>query len=402
LIGRVAAMNAARAYLVGGPLRDILLGKRIVDLDVAVSANCQAVGRKLGALLKGDFIFYRDFNTGTITLRHGQSIDLAQTRTERYPEPAALPVVSNADIISDLRRRDFTVNAMALDLNHRRFGSHRFGDRRFGDRRFGELRFGELIDPYGGFNDLLARVVRVLHSESFIDDPTRIFRAERFAVRFGFRLEPETQRLMRAAIQKKVIRRLSGERILHEIELILRESQPVTILRHLQSVLVQLGFRLPDDFFTNLKRLAGEHDRPKLMVIYLFSCLNDAAKYPLKKETVQAIRDLRSFPRIEKVLTRAKKPSVIYALLKRLSPDALTILKLVKKAAVGRKIRSYEQRYARTTIGVRGDDLKRLGIPPGEVYKKIFDELLNARLDGKIRNRAQEKCYLQKLVVELC
>ncbi len=382
LIGRAAEKESTRAYLVGGPLRDILLKKKIVDVDIAVEDKVKPLGRRLSHILKGNFVFYYGFNTCTITMKSGASIDLVQTRTEVYPKPAMLPQVSESDIVSDLRRRDFTINAMAMDLS-----SH---------------RFGALIDPYGGFRDLRRGLVRVLHPESFVDDPTRVFRALRFAARLGFRIEPLTKRLMAKAVHQKLISRLSGERILHELELILKESRRLKIIKQSQSILAQLGFRLPSNFFSNLSRLSAIEASPKVLLAYLFSFLHDTAKYPLTREMTKSLADLTSFSKIERDLGKATKPSEIYRLLNGLSADALTILAVTHKPALTRKINAYRNHYVQEKIGIGGDSLIQLGIPPGAVYKKILTTVLSARLDHKIRTRSDEKRLLKKLIGELC
>src|SRR5918996_3238928 len=182
LPGRVAALpgvDALReiaervpAYLVGGAVRDLLLGLEAGDLDVVIEGDPEALAQLPGFELERDALFL----TGRLRL-DDLHIDVARARAETYPRPGALPEVQPASITEDLARRDFTVNAMAFPLG---------GD-------------GELLDPHGGLDDLRSGLLRVLHDRSFIDDPTRALRAARYAARFGFELEPETERLLREA-----------------------------------------------------------------------------------------------------------------------------------------------------------------------------------------------------------
>src|SRR5437763_10234033 len=180
------------AFLVGGAVRDLLLGRGTVDLDVAIEGDARAVARELAGRLGGEAKEHDRF--GTATVRAGDlTVDLATTRRETYAEPGALPEVEPARLGEDLARRDFTINAMAASL--------------------GAAALGELVDPHGGREDLEAGVIRVLHPGSFTDDPTRLLRAVRYEARFGFRMDPETERFARAAIAAGTPSTVSGARI---------------------------------------------------------------------------------------------------------------------------------------------------------------------------------------------
>jgi tRNA nucleotidyltransferase (CCA-adding enzyme) len=215
---RVAALDAviqeaedhgAACYLVGGPVRDLLLGAPIGDLDLLLSGSLDKVARGVACRLRGKEILHPRFLTASVSAG-GWSVDLARARRERYPRPGALPQVEPAAVEEDLARRDFTISAMALPL----------------DAAGGPA----LLDPFGGRRDLAARSVRVLHPESFQDDPTRLLRAVRYAARMRFRIEPGTARLLRAAVADGALDTLSGVRIAHEIERILAEVEPLGAL----------------------------------------------------------------------------------------------------------------------------------------------------------------------------
>jgi tRNA nucleotidyltransferase (CCA-adding enzyme) len=207
-------------YFVGGLVRDLLLGQSIVDLDMVIEGDAIALAERLSRRLGGRVIAHKRFGTAKWMLSNGvwaqitdevserdelpPSIDFVTARTEFYSHPTALPQVEQSSIKQDLHRRDFTINTLAirLDPDH----------------------WGELLDFYGGEEDLHEGIIRVLHSLSFIDDPTRILRAARLESRLGFRLDPRSEELIDDALP--LLRRVSGDRIRHELELIFREDKP--------------------------------------------------------------------------------------------------------------------------------------------------------------------------------
>ena len=193
-------------YLVGGAVRDLLLGQPVVDVDLAVEGDGPRTARELAARLDGDVSPHERF--GTATVRAGTlAFDIAATRSETYPEPGALPVTEPAGLGEDLGRRDFAINAMAAALQ---------GD-----------ELGHLHDPHGGSADLDARVVRVLHDRSFIDDPTRLLRAVRYEVRLDFKMDEPTEELAREAARRKALATVSGPRIRDELlDLLARARRP--------------------------------------------------------------------------------------------------------------------------------------------------------------------------------
>ena len=191
-----AAAGDRDVYLVGGAVRDLLLGAERADLDVVVEKDA----RGLAAALGGELVEHERFSTAKVALGDDLDIDIARARTETYDHPGALPEVHPADVETDLGRRDFTINAMAVPIT---------GD-------------AELIDPHGGLEDLRAGVLRVLHDGSFADDPTRGLRGARYAARLGLALDPETERLLRAADLSTV----SEDRVTAELERAAFEERP--------------------------------------------------------------------------------------------------------------------------------------------------------------------------------
>jgi tRNA nucleotidyltransferase (CCA-adding enzyme) len=214
--GRLAGEMGYRAYAVGGMVRDLLLERDTFDLDIVVEGEGIRFARGLAGRLRARVKGYERFGTASVTLPGGAKVDVATARTEIYDEPAALPRVTPGSIRDDLFRRDFTINAMALSLAP------------------GE--FGRLLDEFGGFRDIRDGMIRVLHDRSFIDDPTRIFRAARFEARLGFRIVAADERRIDEALSLSLLERLEEYRIVAELRLILREPDPVTPLRRLEQL----------------------------------------------------------------------------------------------------------------------------------------------------------------------
>jgi tRNA nucleotidyltransferase (CCA-adding enzyme) len=216
-IGAIAEERGERAFLVGGPVRDLLLGAKNVDLDIVIVGDAIGVGRVLAAELGGRITAYKKYGTCTVKKADTLKIDLATARRETYKAPAALPAVKRGTLKDDLRRRDFTVNAMAVSLSSR--------------------DFGELVDLSGGLMDLKRKTLRVMHDRSFIDDPTRIFRAVRFEERLGFHIAPGTERLIKRAVKSGVIKRLESRRIRNELMLMMKEEKARGMAKRLGEII---------------------------------------------------------------------------------------------------------------------------------------------------------------------
>ncbi|HEY6030777.1 MAG TPA: CBS domain-containing protein, partial [Gaiellaceae bacterium] len=204
-------------YLVGGTVRDILLGEQGFDVDIAVEGDAIALAKALAEELGGRVRPHEKFGTAVVVYDDTERVDVVTARTEFYDAPAALPTVEHATIREDLFRRDFTINAMAVSLKG--------------------ADYGRLVDPFGGRRDLEARAIRVLHNLSFIDDPTRIFRAIRYENRYGFRMEPHSERLARACIEMGLVGDLSSARLRDELVALLEEGE----IRHSILRLADLG-----------------------------------------------------------------------------------------------------------------------------------------------------------------
>jgi tRNA nucleotidyltransferase (CCA-adding enzyme) len=213
-VGQLAEAHGMSAYLVGGPVRDLMLGRKGIDLDIVIEGNGMKVAEAFAKAHHGKVITYPAFKTATVTLADGQTVDFATARTEKYPKPGVFPVVTPSTIKNDLFRRDFTINAMAIGVN--------------------PSMKGKLVDFFGGKKDLKAKRIRILHDKSFVDDPTRIFRAVRFAERLGFAIERKTLVLLKGAIKQGALTTVKGNRINKEMVKINTEKNKARMISQLK------------------------------------------------------------------------------------------------------------------------------------------------------------------------
>lgn len=387
-LGKICWRLHIRAFLVGGPVRDLLLGLAGPDLDIAVEGDSREAGRRIAEELGGRFVYHSRFFTGTVTLDKSKPgapdhIDITRTRTETYAGPATLPRVKPASIEQDLGRRDFTINAMAYSL--------------------APAEFGRFLDPYNGRIDLARRAIRVLHDQSFIDDPTRAFRAIRFAVRFGFAVEPHTLKLLRECITQGTPSLLTPERILYELRLICAEPRAIQMLETTskEGLLASCfgnEFTLVPSFFSSLRRLSRKKARLELLYLYVLSILPLTGRFPITREERDATSAIRQFPQIRDALLSAPRPSAVHHLLAPIPPPALELLSIVEPAPVSRRIVRHLTALSRVNVSTTGADLRRFGLPPGPCYRHVLDRLLYARLDRQVTSDQAETRLARILV----
>ncbi|ABZ84439.1 tRNA nucleotidyltransferase/poly(a) polymerase [Heliomicrobium modesticaldum Ice1] len=405
-VGRLADGEGVQVYVVGGFVRDLLLGVNNLDIDLVVEGDGICFATELARFLKGTLRTHEKF--GTAVIRWGdQKIDVATARREFYQYPAALPQVEASDLRQDLYRRDFTINALAIRLNRE--------------------RFGELVDFFQGVKDLEQGLVRVLYNLSFVEDPTRILRAIRFEQRYGFTIEPQTMGFAREAIARQMIRELSYERMVDELILILSEENPAPALRRL----TELGlweYLLPGLVWTPwvevevsavpsmLKALAEAGlpvpQRPWVVYFYILArhlsmegvCfVND--HYPLKqvmrddlfklhKEGKDTNQALMNWLRGDDPLSRLE------SILRDWSEEA--ILALRAGFSLPDTVRLFEawRRIRETRPCLTGNDLKALKIPPGPIYARILNRLRRERLDGRLTDAGAERDFVRRLLQE--
>jgi tRNA nucleotidyltransferase (CCA-adding enzyme) len=338
-LGQIA--ERVPAYLVGGVVRDLLLGREVADLDVAIEGDTEALNELPGFSLERDALFL----TGRLE-QGDMKIDVAQTRAESYPAPGALPQVRPASIAEDLARRDFTVNAMAFPLT----GEH------------------ELLDPHQGLDDLRAGLLRILHERSFVDDPTRALRAARYAARFGFELESETDRLLRQADLTTV----SEDRIGKELSHIAGEDDPAAALRLIVDwgVLSSLDPQAPD-------RVAE--------VIRLATAPPWSDWVDRQLAVMLAI--VRPLPQIRELAAATpERPSEAVRL--AATWDAAQLL--VARALGAEWLDRYAADWRQVRLEITGEDLLAAGVPEGPALGRGLEAALSGKLDGEISGREEE------------
>ncbi|MDD4898994.1 MAG: hypothetical protein PHT31_02780 [Candidatus Omnitrophica bacterium] len=419
LIGKLAAEMDMPAYLVGGFVRDLILGVDNFDLDIVIEGDGIAFAEKLGEKFNAKITRHRRFGTATLALAHKlkidgsplltidlesiRKIDIATARKEIYPHPASLPEVTPGCLEDDAFRRDFTINAMAISISGK--------------------NYGKLVDIFNGKADLAHKKIRVLHDLSFVDDPTRILRAIRFEQRFNFRIEPHTLKLLQKSCREKALNSVEPQRLRDELVLVLKEYDPV---RQVNRVRKLSGFTfmhprltLSDKQLELLKGISREiswferqyaHRRQlESWLVYLIGMLDVLKLAQVRdfcrrfafpsgvKKRILSFKDLS--PRIIKNLCGKNiKPSQIFQALEPLSYEVLIALKAkYRNICLQKNIQVFFKEFNGLRPHTKGEDLRKLGIEPGPHYKKIFDSLLKARLNGKVKTKEEEIALITKL-----
>ncbi|NJK46857.1 CBS domain-containing protein [Candidatus Gracilibacteria bacterium] len=424
---REAQQRGWHLYLVGGAVRDLLLvgedeSRLLQDIDLVVDGfhNAADVGAgvelasKLREIYSGARLsVHGEFQTAALLWHKDPEfgslwVDIATARTEFYPYPAANPEVEASSIRQDLYRRDFTINALAVRLT--------------------SPKEGELLDFFGGVLDLRSRQIRVLHANSFIEDPTRIYRAVRFAVRLGFEIEPQTEEYIRYAIESGVYERLRLEnhpapalttRLKAELNYILEANywQPALqlladlgALRCLHPALVldkKLWWQIR--YISRcLKLLDPEnhfnHWLIRLEVLMTALDTSEAIKITsnlhLPKESLQRIERLTTIHKdIDRSLQTYKLPSEIVRYLNRYQLPILLLVAANSPKNIRRIIWQYLTHWSKIQAPLNGNDLKAMGYKPSPQYKQILEQLLAATLDGKICDRAEAERFVRDLAI---
>lgn len=405
-ISEFAHQRGLKLYLAGGVVRDLLLGAASQDLDFVLEADAIQFARDLAQRCGGAVETYPSFGTATWTpdqaaaarssVKLGEAplhIDFARARSESYTRPAALPTVTRGDILADMRRRDFSINALALQLD-------------------AASKTCRLIDPCRGLADLNARLIRVLHPDSFADDPTRILRAWRFAVRLQFAIESQTGARMQAALPW--LGRTTGARLRKEIDLLLREVEPDRTLAQLQALgaltHIDPAFHVSESTIVLLRRYrnqrAGEAG-DSLGWCLLLAALGEqnaravCQRLELTKDLCRAICASATLLAKAAALDNPRiRPSRIVPLLDSMPVTAIHAgqLLLAGDSIALKRLAAYLSSWRNLRPGVTGADLKTMGLPPGPRYRVILDQLRSAWIDGDVKSQEQERGLLQRLL----
>jgi tRNA nucleotidyltransferase (CCA-adding enzyme) len=389
--GETAQKQQQRLYLVGGVVRDLLLERSNCDLDIVIEGDAIRLARDIADRRQVKITVHSRF--GTAKLRWNErSADLASARAETYARPGALPTVKPGTISDDLSRRDFTINAMAIELNPN--------------------RFGDIIDPHGGRQDLKNKLIRILHDKSYIDDATRIWRALRYEQRLDFRLELASEELLKQCTAW--LGTVSGDRIRHELELVLKEEMPEKTFRRADElgVLDRLHPSLNgDDWLTEKYELArreclpGSAPSPQLylaLLVYRLTASETAyliSSLRLKKTTARILRDTMSIKgKLNELASPGLAPSQIYHLLHGYGLTALNAGRLAAGPVGAEHIELYLNVLSHVNPALTGESLKKLGITEGPKIKEVLGILREARLDGKIDSKKGEEDMVRELI----
>ena len=365
VIREVAAEKDCRPFLVGGPVRDLLLGRQGVDVDLTLEEGSSTLARALAKRIEGRVRSFPQFLTYKVTSDGFPEIDIATARRERYRAPGALPSVTAGKLKDDLLRRDFTINAIAMDLTD-----------------------GSMHDPAGGQRDLSARIVRVLHDHSFVDDPTRIFRALRLASRLGFSLDLHTAKLMRDAIEMGALGLISKERVWRELFLAMDERDAPKILTalHREGALTALfGADVPAPNPQALDKVRRQLDSQTALdryVLYTGILLRgtqpEAAQLEgsgfSQKRARGILQIARDLDRFDRALSDAPSDRQRFRLLKTATPELLTLMH-------ERRHVSRFQEYQQFKLPLRGNDLE---VPGGPHVARALERTREAVFNGEI------------------
>jgi tRNA nucleotidyltransferase (CCA-adding enzyme) len=392
MASRVAGARHESLYLVGGVVRDLLLGRLSLDLDLVLEGDAVGLAGEVGG--EGErVVVYRRFGTATIR-GEGFSLDFVTARGESYARPGALPKVWPGSIGDDLSRRDFSINAMAIALS--------------------EERYGELIDPWGGMKDLDRGVIRVLHERSFMDDATRMLRAVRYEGRFGFRMDGSTEGLLRRDIPW--LDAISGDRLRHELERIFQEEYPEHALARADElgVLPRLHPSLRGNgWLAGRFREARGAGLPSPAPLYLWLLLYRLKSHELE-EVLARLKLSRTIARTardaillrERLGTLSERdilPSRVHGELSGYTSQAVLVSSVAcDDPLVKGRLRLFLDRLRHVRPSLKGDDLVRLGARPGPDLRELLGRLRDARLDGQVTTRAGEMELARRLVSEAC
>lgn len=413
MIADVAGGLGFPIYMVGGSVRDLMLGRAINDIDLTIEGDAGALAESILRRIGGKIMIHSRFGTARWTptesiyerlnvpvpqiMDFPPHLDFVSARSEIYTQPGALPTVKMSSIEDDLRRRDFTINAMAMRLDG--------------------INFGELLDVVDGQSDLERGMIRVLHPKSFVDDPTRMFRAIRYARRYDFEVDPDTLRLFNDGA-KSILADLSGERLRHELDLMFDEENRIPMLERskelgLLSVVHPALLRADHNRLIQInEKISESYGKIEVPDILSFTQTLEWILYlmNLSEKDIEGIAERLTFPvLLTKAVSAASslyrdlpsfedwKPSQWTFHLDELPSIAVFAVCL---AVSEQHLREYLTTWRNIKPFTTGDDLKELGLDPGPRYKEILSRLRAAWLDGELKIREQETALRNHLIAE--
>ena len=406
-IGVLADELGYHAYLVGGFVRDILLNNENYDIDIVIEGDGIAFAEEMACRFGVKMRSHKEFATAKILYPDGFKIDIASARLEYYKAPAALPVVEHSSLKLDLHRRDFTINTLAISLN--------------------KNTYGELIDFFGAQRDIKEKTIRVLHSLSFVEDPTRVFRAIRFEVRFGFKIGKHTLDLIKNAVKLNFLSKIRGKRIWTELALILQEDTPEMILKRLEGLDLLKFISGSLVFNTEKEKLFKQmHDvykwyellykgkTPERIHYYILGlldhikpedipefCRNMEMNESTRRRIVENVRRTRDAMAKLAMGISVMKKSAVYRLLDVLSNEImLFIMAKTRSEEIKKVISGYITNCDAYKPLTTGKDIKRMGIPEGPVYKEVLEKLKDVKIDANLKTKEEELHFINNYLME--
>ncbi|MFH0783275.1 MAG: CBS domain-containing protein [Pseudomonadota bacterium] len=405
-IGEVAKKIGCNAFAVGGFVRDLLLKKTNLDLDIVVEGDGIDFAKHLAQHLGGRYRTHERFKTAMVLMPSGFKIDIATARLEYYEYPAAMPTVELSSIKLDLSRRDFTINAMAIHLNPEHFGT--------------------LIDFFNSQNDLKQKTIKVMHNLSFVEDPSRIFRAIRFEKRMEFEIAPHTKRLIVNAVNMKLFGKDNDARFLSELKSILSEENPLPAIQRLAEFDL-FQFLWPDlkphykvdrrfmhvltqtQLAISWFRLLYLEESCQNWIVYLLAIMSRSSKGELAafckrfEETAKITEFLldqkdRADQAAHRLARESHyKNSMVVALFAEIKIEGLLyIMAIARRNSVKKAVSLYVTTLKQVEPAITGNDLIKMGYHPGPQFKKILTFLKNARLDNLAADKKEEVALLRR------
>jgi len=374
-----------------------------LDLDIVIEEDAIRFAHYFCYQVKGKIRHHKKFKTAVVVLPNGLKIDFASARREFYEYPAALPEVEFASIKKDLYRRDFTINAMAIQLN--------------------QNKFGKLLDFFGGKRDLELKKIRILYSLSFTEDPARIIRAARFEQRYDFMIEESTEKFLKKAVKEGLVSRIRKKRLSEEFLIILQEKEPIKVLKRMDQLDILSGIipnltlkpnviekyiQIESMLTVWYSKFPGEYMNKSILYLYYLLQLSELDIKQIRKRIElreKAVNKLKAMIKEKDktiyVLNQVIiEPSNLYYYLKDKPNELLLVILLEsqKNKLIVDRIEKYLNSYKKTTVHISGHDLTQIGMEPSPIYAKILKLVFYLQLNGILKSRDEEIAFVRKLI----
>lgn len=382
---RLASEKNVPVFLVGGQVRDAVLEISVRDLDFVLVGDAPALAADIADRLGGQFTVHSRFGTATVYIE-GYHVDIVTARKESYSFPGSLPETSPSDLDDDLARRDFSINAMALPLS----GNN-----------------PKIIDPFGGLKDLSDGLIRVLHSDSFADDPTRMMRAVRYEQRLGFNITVDTLLELGQTISRGHISAVSGDRWRQELYRVFWEYESVPILIRLMQLGILQGIHPALTDARAVNKLLGQSEIPSSHLISaLVANMNSvdgdslSQRLNMPSDLTRIVRDTITLGGLKSSISAPDlKISEICRILDALEPGAIeATVRFTSEPLLSERLIRYLREWRQLRGFLTADDLLDMGIPSGPRIGKILRELRSALLDGLVSNMADERTLIGEII----